>query len=225
MTSFKSHPTNYSGLPYMTYVTLRGEERTVVVDYVTNGIIHYYDVESLAFDKASAFLTAVEEYQATKVRDWPLSVFMSANGYSVGIGDCYHIEALEEVSLVVGPAPSNWYPTVKTSWKRLDLKTGELTRSKNRRSREEIVQAELSKEQRIAAAVEARQRKNDEEAARREAQRKMAEARLAKKFADAEALRERKEIKAAVRAQRNAEVQEILLQQREARKQAKRLKA
>jgi len=224
MTDFSSHSQDYSGLPYVTYVTLRGIERTVVVDYVTDGIIRYYDVEDLAYDKASAFLTAVEEYQATKAREWPLSVFMSANGYSQQVSESYHQEELENISVIVGPCPSNWYPTIKTTWKRLDVKTGEITRSKNRRSREEIARDQLSKEQRIAAAQAARAEKIREQEAKQARLHAAAATRRANQLKKAEQLRDAKEIKAALRAERNAAVQQILFEQREARKLARRAK-
>lgn len=184
MSKITNHPESYTGLPYLTHITIDGDEILAVVDYVNKGTVHYYDVEQLDFDRASTFLLAVEEYQVTKAREWPLSVFMSANQLTPMMQDAYHMVDLDSVKSIVGPAPSNWFHSARVDWRRKDLITGETTRSKHRRSRDEI---ELAEKAKTSRAEQARIRREQEALNKIKRQQDTIKQRLANKEAKLEA--------------------------------------
>lgn len=150
MTTIVPHPSTYSGLPYLTDIITDSVEFTTVVDYAIKGIIHYYALELMTVSDASTFLTLVEDYQATKVRQWPLSVYLSFNGYANQFECAYKMEKLDTITKVIGPVPTNWFNTIKVDWKRLDLTTNLITKSKHRRSKAEIEKEQKLKKERAA---------------------------------------------------------------------------
>lgn len=138
MTTFSSHPATYTGLPYLAIVDYGRVQHTAVIDFVHDGQIHYVHLEALDFDSASAFLVAVEEYYATSARQLPLSVFLDKHNYNHVAANGWRSATTEAVESVTGIAPHHWFHCAKVKWRRKDIATGQVTGSKNRRSREQI---------------------------------------------------------------------------------------
>ena len=149
MSNIQPHPDDYNGLPYLATITLsRGVIHTAVVDFVLDGTVHYYYLDTLGVDNCSAFLLAVEEYHNSGAsKNLPLSVYISANHYGHVCGHGYHSVTLDDCS-IVGFCPTHWFPKTKVKWVRKDLRTGQITKSKHRRSPEEIAADKARKAER-----------------------------------------------------------------------------
>lgn len=127
------HPQHYQGLPYLATITIGKQVHTAVVDFVLDGDVHYYHIDNLGIANCSAFLIAVEQYHNSGAsKQVPLSVFISSHNYGHVCSAGYRCAPLEDVK-VVGFCPTHWFPTIKVKWRRLDLTTGAMTRSKTRR--------------------------------------------------------------------------------------------
>lgn len=127
------HPADYQGLPYLATITIGKQVHTAVVDFVLDGNVHYYHIDNLGIDHCSAFLLAVEQYHNSGAsKDVPLSVFISSHNYGHVCAAGYRCVPLDEC-VVVGFCPTHWFPTIKVKWRRLDLTTGLMTKSKTRR--------------------------------------------------------------------------------------------
>lgn len=160
MTNFSSHPDTYTGLPYLAVIDFGKYQHTAVIDFVHEGLLHYVHLEALDFDSASAFLVAVEEYYATSAKQLPLSVFLNKHKYNHVAAAGWRSAEVETIKSVVGPVSSHWFHCAKVKWRRMEVATGKITGSKNRRSTEQIESdrvAEIkSKEQKAAATAKVR---------------------------------------------------------------------
>lgn len=138
MTTFSTHPETYTGLPYLAVIDFGKYQHTAVIDFLHDGQLHYVHLEALDFDSASAFLVAVEEYYATSVRQLPLSVFLNKHKYNHVAADGWRSAEVETIKSVVGPVPIHWFHCFKIKWRRMEVATGKITGSKNRRSTDQI---------------------------------------------------------------------------------------
>ncbi len=138
MSNILPHPDDYQGLPYLATVSVGKLIHTAVVDFVLDGLVHYYHIDNLGIDSCSAFLLAVEEYHNSGAsKNVPLSVFISANNYRHVCAHGYRTVSLDDAK-IIGMCPTHWFPKMKVKWRRLDLRTGVMTKSKTRRPAEEI---------------------------------------------------------------------------------------
>lgn len=148
MANILPNPDTYQGLPYLASVQVGNQHHTAVVDFVLDGTIHYYHIDTLGVDNCSAFLLIVEAYYnsgASKLV--PLSVYISANNYGRICTHGYRTMSLDDVT-VTGLCPTHWFPKVKVKWVRKDLRTGQITKSKLRRPAEEIAADKARKAER-----------------------------------------------------------------------------
>lgn len=227
MTTFTPHSNTYTGLPYIALVSIYKDVHTAVVDFVLDGTIHYYHLDALGVDACSAFLVAVEQYHNTGMsKQVPLSVFLSANNYAHVCTHGYRMMTLDAVSKVEGLCPQQWFPKVKTKWRRKDMLTGQITSSKHRRSEEEKeadrFAAEAVKAARKAKRDEKKAQLAAEKAARTEADiAKLEKIKAEIKAIEDQAKRERK-LKALAERQR---IKQVLKDQAAARRaQARKAK-
>lgn len=139
-TQFLDHPKEYNGPPYLAVVTLNKQVHTVVVDFIVKGNIHYYHLERLGYDVCGEFLKVVEEYHNSGAsKHLPLSIYMSATNQDKVFSAGYQITPLEAVTSVVGMCPHHWFPNIKVKWRRIMLKTGEITKYTPRNSPKGLV--------------------------------------------------------------------------------------
>ena len=140
-TQFLDHPEEYDGPPYLAVVTtLNKQVHTVVVDFIAKGNIHYYHPERLDYDVCGEFLKIVEEYHNSGAsKRLPLSIYMAAMNQDKVFNVGYQITPLEVVVSVVGMCPQHWFPNIKVKWRRIVLKTGEITKYTPRNSPKGLV--------------------------------------------------------------------------------------